>query len=175
MRRFSHLMVALVLTAATAYGETKPSVAAYANPEPEAEIWKGKPYDTVFGFSFMPGFGFFGAQAGFALNGAVSVKVMHEGFIKDINDQVHLEIMGGPLFLTGVTAARFSLHLKWDFIKNEFWTFYSVGGMGATFLAGSNVGYPRFGIGTVWNPFEFLGFRAELSHEFTGIGIVYSL
>lgn len=175
MRRFPVVFLSLVLFVSLAQAETKPSVAAYASPEPEPEMWKGKPYDAVFGFSFMPGLGIAGPVAGFALNGAISVKIAHEGFIKDINDQAHLEVMGGPLFMSGVTAAVFSMHLKWDFVKNEFWTFYSVGGVGALFLTGQDIAYPRFGVGAVWNPFEFLGFRAELSHEFTGVGIVYTL
>ncbi len=153
----------------------KPAV----NLEPEAEQWKGKPYDSMFQFSFMPGIALLGSTVGLGLNAAVAVKVSQHGFIDDINDQAHFEIMAGPIFVSSTVASAYSVHLRWDFHKNDYWSFYLLGGLGGEvggLLTGNyRAFHPRFGVGALWNLFEFLSFRAELSHEFTGIGIVYIL
>jgi hypothetical protein len=107
------------------------------------------------------------------------VLAARNGFIDDINDQAYVEAMGGPLIVSNTVAWTLNVHLRWDFHKNDLWSFYSLGGFGAEF-GGAGVGnysclHPRFAIGALWNLFEFLSFRAEISHEFTGVGIVYLL
>ncbi len=150
-----------------------------SNLEPEAPQWKGKPYDTRFQFSALTGVGLMGANTGFSLYGAAAYKLLHEGFLEDINDQVYLEVMGGPIFVSGNVGGVVSGHLRWDFHRTEIWSFYALGGIGFEFggLALGNIKmfHPRFGAGVMWNLFEFLSFRGEVSHEFTGIGVVYLL
>jgi hypothetical protein len=149
------------------------------NLEPEAEQWKGKPYNHQFQFAFLPGLGLIGQSAGLSLNAAVSFKILHTGFLADVNDQAYLELFGGPCFFGSVTAAIYSAHLRWDFHKNDFWSFYALGGVGGSFGGAGAPGFttfhPRFGVGALWNLFEFVSFRAEVSHEFTGFGMVYLL
>jgi hypothetical protein len=153
---------------------TPPAMPA-VNIEPEPEQWKGKPYDHRFQFSFLPGVGVIGASAGFSLNGAAAVKILNTGFLDDVNDQAYVEALAGPCFLNGLTTIQYSSHLRWDFHKNEFWSFYALGGIGGTLGGGLNTVHPRFGVGAFWNIFEFASFRAEISHEFMGLGIVYLL
>lgn len=175
-RTFQNLFLGLLFShVAVAASPAKPAVSL----EPEPEAWKGKPYATLFQFSFMSGVGLLGSSVGLPLNGAVAVKIAHQGFVDDINDQAYLELMGGPLFVSNTLVGTYSLHLRWDFHKNDYWTFYSLGGLAAEF-GGPLVGnyrsfHPRFGIGAMWNLFEFLSFRGEISHEFTGVGISYLL
>jgi hypothetical protein len=173
-------LLALLLTFSFAL-HAAPAVPATpgSNLEPEAPAWKGKPYDTRFQFAGLAGVGMFAASTGFSLYGAAAYKILHEGFLEDVNDQAYIEVMGGPLFVSGSVGGVLSAHLRWDFHRNEMWTFYALGGIGAEFggLALSNVKmfHPRFGAGVLWNVFEFLSFRGEVSHEFTGVGVVYLL
>lgn len=178
MRTLSTLLLALLISPlALAERPAKPAVPATSETAAaESNQWKGKPYDTRFQFAALTGLGVMGAGTGFALYGAAAYKILHEGFIDDVNDQTYLEIQAGPLFVGGPIAANFSMHLRWDFHKNDMWTFYSLGGVGMQLLGTtSNFIYPRIAVGTMWNLFEFMSFRLEVSHEFMGAGVVWLL
>ncbi len=178
-----HLFLVLIFLSqfASAVTPPKPAVPAPALGASlqDAPAWKGKPYDTHFQFSALSGIGLMGTSTGVPLYGAVAFKVLHEGFIDDINDQLFVEAMGGPLFTWAGAGWVADLHLRWDFHKNDLWSFYVLGGVGVdvsgTGLARVTLVHPRVGVGAFWNLFEFLSFRAEVSHEFTGIGVVYLL
>lgn len=144
-----------------------------------AENWKGKPYDNMFDVGGMAGLGILDGRAGFDIRGNAAVKIMNRGFVPDINNQLFIEAQPGVLFVYSSSAFVYSLHLRWDFTFNDDWTFYALGGVGGAFT-GTDLGsrsevYPRFGIGARWNVYANFGFRFELSHEFTGIGIVVPL
>src|SRR5690349_16359031 len=144
MRRFPLFLVMLSLFSAFAFGEVEParpavpakSAASNVDLGPEPEPWKGKPYDFKFNLSVMAGAGIIGSQVGFGLNGLVAFKIDHDGFLDDINDQVFLELSGGPVFMQGSTLGAWSAHLRWDFHKNETWSFYAIGGFGGNFGSG---------------------------------------
>ncbi len=75
------------------------------------------------------------------------------------------------MFIAGGTGLQWSGHLRWDFNKDEDWTFYGLGGIGGAVRSPTTEFYPRFGIGTIWYLWETIALRAELSHEFMGAGI----
>lgn len=136
---------------------------------PAAEDWKGEPYQTNLAVAGMAGAGIIGGNVGLGVTAAIAIKIAHEGFIPDINDQVWLEFQGGPLFITGLTAATYGLFLRWDFHKDDDFTLYSLGGFGGS-INPTRV-YPRVAVGTIYRISGDLALRAELSHEFIGVGL----
>ncbi|MCB0403423.1 MAG: hypothetical protein KDD51_01460 [Bdellovibrionales bacterium] len=141
----------------------------FSHYSPAAEEWKGDPLQTNLSFAAMAGAGVIGGTVGFGLTGAIAVKIAHEGFIPDINDQVFLEFQGGPLFLAPSAAAVYGLFMRWDFHKNDDFSLYSLGGVGGT-VNPTRV-YPRVALGMIYRLSGDLALRAELSHEFIGAGI----
>jgi len=139
-----------------------------------AEDFKGNadPHDLTAGV--MLGLGSASGSAGLGVVGVIGKKILNQGFAPEINNQVFIEAEVGPLFRKGDDAFSFSTHLRWDFQKDERLTPYAIGG-----IAGNddwNV-FPRFGIGTFWKPSPSVPFllRAEVSHEFVGIGVSFDL
>lgn len=154
-----------------------PAAPASANTSPSEGPWKGKSPDAMFQFSGLAGLSRIGSNVGFGLNGLAAIRMLQDGFIDGINDQVFVEFMMGPIFLPGATMIALGGHLRWDLHRDEFWAFYGLAGFHAT--VGSTVGLGTFnfrsGIGAFWNLFEFLSFRAELSHEHMAVGVTYHL
>lgn len=153
--------------------------AAFASPQPGQELWKGTPYEQVFSFAALNGVGILNGRAGYGINGYIGFKILHEGFVNDINDQVHLEFLGGPLFVSGGTAFNLAAWMRWDFHKDEMWTFYGAGGLG-TLFSGASLGnltriFPRVGIGAMWRPLVGMSFRMEVTGDFIGLGIAVQL
>lgn len=151
------------------------SVSAIAN-----EDWKGKPDTSEFSAGALTGMGIIDNHVGFAIMGTVSKKIVKQGFIPDINNNVNVEAQMGPVFMSGGTAFMFSGHLRWDFIKDEEFTLYALGGAGGN-ITPASLGdrfelYPRFGVGAMWDklkaPFVL---RAELSHELIAVGVTVPL
>ncbi len=146
--------------------------------------FKGLPPAQRFNLGVMNGLGVVDSRPGYSLLGTVAINVMQRGFANDINNQVFIEGAFGPLFVAGSTAFQYSFHLRWDFVKDLDWTFYAVGGLGGVITSNeyspipggpksaSSIFYPRFGLGAIWGLFETISLRAELSHEFIGLGIV---
>lgn len=155
------------------------SLSSLAEEPPQEEQWKGTPYSNDFALGVLGGIGHVNGTAGFSLPLTVSAKIAHEGFLDDINDQVHIELAVGPLFVSGGTVVEYSLHMRWDFHKNYLWSLYAVGGFGGKF-SGSSLGsiarlYPRTGVGVMYNLFETVSFRTEFSHELIGVGVIVLL
>lgn len=139
-----------------------------------AEAWKGVPSDKEFSAGAMAGLGVIDATAGFSLLGTVAKKIVKQGFVPDLNDSVWVEFEGGPFFAKGSVAFAYSAHLRWDFVKDDDWTFYAVGGLGGN-VTGKDLGdrwelFPRFGVGTMARLNQEIAIRAELSHEFVVVG-----
>lgn len=151
-----------------------------AAPKASAEeAWKGAPPPTSLSLAAMAGAGVLDSAVGFGLNGAVGIKILNEGFIPDINDQVYLEGQFGVTFMRGSSVIPWGLFLRWDFHKDEALTLYSLGGLGGTItsaaLGSRTLFYPRVALGVVWRAFGDIGIRAEVSHEFAGAGVVVDL
>lgn len=173
LRRLPHLILMLTLLNVSAWAKKDAGVSI----EPEPEQWKGKPYDSQIQLGGMAGMSVVGASLGFTVLATGAFKIIHQGFLDDVNDQVHIELAAGPLFLAGSVGLMYGAHMRWDFHKNDIWSFYALGGFGGIIIGPSLARtfefYPRFGIGALWNLFDTISFRAELSHEFTGLGIVF--
>ncbi|MFL5813675.1 MAG: hypothetical protein ACJ763_08865 [Bdellovibrionia bacterium] len=139
-----------------------------------SEDWKGKPEASEWAFSALTGLGIVNATPGFAIMGAAARKILDQGFVPDINNSVWIETELGPVFAKGSAAFQFSGHLRWDFVRNEDWTFYALGGFGGS-VTGQKLGdkfefYPRFGAGALWKIFADFNVRGEVSHELVVLG-----
>ncbi len=142
-----------------------------------AEDWKGAPYKNELDVSAQGGLGILDGTAGFEMRGSIAKKIIDRGFVPDLNDQVYIEAQPGILLIDGTSAFTYSVHLRWDFHKNEEWTLFALGGFGGA-ITGATLGnrfefFPRFGIGARWDAFERVSFRFDLSHEFTGVGVMF--
>ena len=146
------------------------------------EDWKGDPETSEVNLGALTGMGILDEQVGFALLGTVSKKIVHHGFISDVNDSVSIEAAMGPLFVsspsgTNGTAFMYSLHLRWNFQKDEHWTFYALGGAGGA-ITGASLGskftvLPRFGVGTFYHFNELFMIRGEISHDLIAAGVTF--
>ncbi len=146
-----------------------------------AEAWKGKPPGGEFLFGFGGGISQLGSLGGVPLIGNVAAKIVHLGFVPDMNNQVWIEAAGGVhlTFNGGFTSGLFSTHLRWDFVKDDYWTFFAVGGVGGAVIsvAGltSYIIHPRFGVGGVYYFLPQMGVRLDLSHEWMTLGLQVQL
>jgi hypothetical protein len=150
--------------------------------EPAAD-WKGKADSSEFSFGGMMGAGLIDAAVGvtgFTVVGTASKKILSGGFVPDINNPVSIEILVGPTFLPKITGVIYSAHLRWDFVKDSLWTFYALGGWSGITVdplsrTKTFITLPRFGVGVFLKIFSQLSFRGELSHDFIGVGVNFSI
>jgi hypothetical protein len=137
--------------------------------------WKGPLSEYDFSISAMTGLGLLSDSAGLPVIGALSRKILHEGFVPDVSDQVHLEGALGPMFIKGATVWSWSAHLRWDFKKDELWTPFAIGGVGGHFvpdrLGKREEFFPKFGVGAFYSLGENFKLRTELSHTWISAGV----
>jgi hypothetical protein len=163
-----------------AAAKTQPETASSIEPGTESSAdFKGNSEPSEFSIGAMPGAGILDNHVGFAILGTASKKIVHRGFVPDINDSVSIEVEMGPLFVSGSAAFQYSGHLRWDFEKDTWWTLYALGGLGGD-ITGASLGdrfelYPRFAMGAMWKIGQNFALRGELSHEFIGIGILFPM
>lgn len=182
MRIFIVLVLSFICVAVAhqAVAAEKPVTSTSIEPGTEtAPDWKGNPDNTEFGLGVLTGAGILDNHVGWALLGTASKKIVHRGFVPDINDSVSIEIEMGPLLISGSAAFQYSGHLRWDFEKDTWWTLYALGGLGGA-VTGASLGdrfelYPRFALGAMWKIGQNFSMRGELSHEFIGVGIVFPM
>jgi hypothetical protein len=143
------------------------------------EDWKTPGLPPLYHFGALTGLGVIDHYGGFTLLGTASMTVMDRGFAPDISNSVAVELEAGPMFTSSHAAFWYSAHLRWDFQKDEDWTFYALGGLAGNDTPDSLGGHfeiwPRFGIGTIWRIDAAISLRAELSHEFMGLGISFPM
>ncbi len=147
------------------------------------EDWKWPLAEHEWTAAVIPGVGIINNSAGFALQGAIAKKIMHQGFAPDINNQVFVEVQAGPYTTGGGSALLFSTHLRWDFTLNGDWAFYALGGLGGN-VTSERLGdqfqlLPRFGVGGILDIERQtgvpIGIRGELSRELIGIGVQFRI
>ncbi|MCM2323222.1 MAG: hypothetical protein NDJ90_08160 [Oligoflexia bacterium] len=156
-----------------------PGKVAHPSIEPAAEDWKGKGEDAQFGVGLLSGLAIVDSTAGFSILVTGSHQAIPEGFIPDINDAVWMELTLGPTLLSGSNAFFYSTHLRWDFIKDAQWKFYTLAGL-AGFITDSELGnsfeiFPRMAAGAFWKVSDVFHLRGELSHELIGVGVSFPL
>jgi hypothetical protein len=84
-----------------------------------ADDFKGKDDPTQLGFGGMAGMGILDNHVGFEILGTASKKIVNRGFAGDIANSVSIEAELGPLFVPGGTAFAYSMHMRWDFDKDN--------------------------------------------------------
>ena len=157
-------------------GAAGTAVAAQGSPEDfNGDPWKGQPDRSDFDFGALTGLGFVQGSPAFALVGTASRKIDYAGFIDGIRNSLSIEGQLGPMFLKGSSAFTYSAHLRWDFKRDEIWTYYALGGLGG-YVTGSRLGdqfalFPRFGVGAFWQISPIVRIRFELSHELSAVGV----
>ncbi len=143
------------------------------------EDWKGPADASRFNLGVIQGIGIIDTIGGYAFVGTASAKILDRGFAPDLNNSLHAEVQIGPFFASGVSAWIFGSHLRWDFVKDDHWTFYALGGIGGNNLTVANVSrtalYPRFGAGAIYGIHDKFSVRAEISHELTAVGVMFYL
>lgn len=146
----------------------------YTPPGSDAD-WKTPGLPPLYNFGGMTGLGVIDSYGGFTILGTASLTVLDRGFIPDISNSVATEIEAGPMITSGHGAFWYSLHMRWDFQKDNSWTFYAIAGLAGNGTPSSLGGHfeiwPRFGAGAIYKITSFVSLRGEVSHEFTGIGI----
>ncbi len=144
-----------------------------------AEDWRGPSPGHELTVGGLSGLAMVDGAVGFALLGNAGIKLLKRGFIPNVNDQVFLESDVGPVFFSGSTDLFVDAHLRWDFHRDEDWTFYALGGIEGLFTMNGLLGHsqvnPRFGIGTIWEPWQGIAVRAEVSDELLALGITLYL
>lgn len=147
---------------------TAPSAASAVSVE-APEDWKGKSDSSVVQLGGLTGLGFLGNSASFVLLGTAAVKIVRHGFIPDINNSVWLETQIGPLVTQGSVAFDYSLHMRWDFQKDDTWTFFALGGVAGDItgdaLGGQFLIFPSFGVGALYRVSDLVLVRGQISHE----------
>jgi hypothetical protein len=137
--------------------------------------WKTPGLPPLYNFGAMSGLGVIDSYGGVAFLGTASLTVLDRGFVPDISNSVATEIEAGPMITSGHGAFWYSLHMRWDFQKDNDWTFYALAGLAGNGTPSSLGGHfeiwPRFGAGAIYKLTSFVSVRGEISHEFTGIGI----
>ena len=166
------LFITALLAAASAMATETTSASA-------AEDWKGQAGKAELDHGALTGVGIYRGVAGYTLLGTASKKLIHQGFAADINNSVSLETELGPLWVSSATAFSYSLHLRWDFMKDDQWGVYGLGGLAGT-ITGASLGdkfdlLPRFGVGGLYRVTDFVTARAELSHELIALGVAFPL
>lgn len=144
-----------------------------------AEDFKGRPAPHEWDFSGSLGLGIVDSSGAFALTGAAARRIVEKGFVPDLNNQVFVELELGPAFFSGTAAFVYSMHLRWDFQKDDTWTFFALGGLAGN-ASGSGVFnrwtlHPRFGAGAFYRLNSLLRLRGEVSHELTTVGVAFAL
>ena len=142
-------------------------VSASGESTARAEDWKEKSNASDLSFGALSGIGIVRSSAGLAVLGTASKKILPKGFISDLSNAVWLESELGAVFLISSPIFMYSVHIRWDFIRDEKWSFYALGGLGGT-TAGLS---PRFGIGTFIEMKKDIRLRAEVAHDFIGVGV----
>jgi len=165
MKKLHLVLASLVLITAGAASAAPAKSSDFKGASPSGELTVGA----------LAGLSIIGTE-GFGLIGNVGKRIVERGFAPDVNNQVYIEGQFGPVFgLAGTTGWHYSAHLRWDFPKDDQFTFYGLGGVGGSIVASTFRLHPRFGVGGFFYFDSYLAIRAELSHELIGAGISYRL
>ena len=148
-------------------------------PVNSVENWKGQTQTSNLEFGLLGGANLSGTSLNWGLLATGAYLLDAQGWADDVDDRIWGEVELGPSFFSvggkTSTGMQYSVHLRWDFTLNEYWTFYGLGGLGGFILPDSMGGsftiHPRFGAGVEYQTKTALMFRGEISHEFLGVGV----
>jgi hypothetical protein len=167
---FASSVFALAASAAPATTTTIPPTSTTSS----GENWKSYHPANNFTLGASGGLGLVNTTAGFTFIGNAAAKIVKDGFVPDIVNPVFLEVMIGPLFVSGATFWMYSTHLRWDFVKDQYWTLFALGGFGGNIVDDPQYGdrtsfHPRFGVGAFY-ALDLLDIRMDFSHELITVG-----
>ena len=158
---------------------TSSAPAVRSVPMATPENWKGKLSDRDWEVGGIAGLALIEPNYGIALQAQISKRLFSEGWVEDITNPVAIEISFGPAFVKGHAPFTLATQLRWDFERDQEWTFFAVGGLGAQFtgaeLGDRSLVHLRFGVGAFKQLDERLRLRMEASHEVLGVGVTYAL
>lgn len=146
----------------------------FAGASARAEDYKTYQPANNFTLGASTGFGLIDTHGGLSVVGNIAAKVVRDGFVPDIVNPVFLELQVGPVFVSGATFWLYSTHLRWDFVKDEKWTFFALGGFGGN--GGDNkygdrfAFHPRFGVGAFY-AMDVIDLRMDFSRELINFGV----
>ena len=152
-----------------------PSVIAPASP-----TWKGPLPSTVFQLGVSAGMGFVVDDVGGTLQGRASFRIVEEGFIPDVSDQVFLEGLFGYMRIPNFNSLQYGVHLRWDFHATPDWTVFAIGGLGGSIVLYNArntlwILRPRFGIGVFYHLIRNARLRADLASDFITLGVDFAI
>jgi len=141
----------------------------------EVEDWKGPSKESRVQVGGMGGLGIIDTTPAIQITGFAAFRVVKRGFVEDINDAVWAELQVGPAITANGTGLAFMPGLRWDFHKDEAWSLYALGGVGGNYFtfggpANRVAIFPRFAVGGFFHINWMTYLRAEISHEFIGLG-----
>ena len=144
-----------------------------------AENWKGHTETSPIEVGVLSGMSIYGSDSNWSILATGAYLLEPKGWVDDLDNRVWAELELGPSFFSSnsvsQTGAQYSLHLRWDFTLNEYWTFYGLGGLGGfvlpSYLGSSFTIHPRFGAGVEYQTKTALMFRGEVSADLIGLGV----
>lgn len=145
-----------------------------------SDPWKGALPKGDWGISAMTGLGLSHPGTGWAFVVAGSRRILRTTPLTEFANDLHGELQVGPILLFGSTLGIqvplvVSALARWDFHYDEKITFSALGGLGMSWanLAGLNLWnfYPRFAVAAFYRLTSSFGFRGEISHEHTVVGV----
>jgi hypothetical protein len=139
-----------------------------------AEDWKGTPRERSWTAGVVTGLAVVDGIYGWGLQGQASRKIVNKGFAEDINNQVWIELGLGPVVVSGGSGWNYTIHLRWEFHRDETYTFFAIGGLAGTVVGANGRLFPRFGIGGFYHVVDNLAIRAEIGHEQLVAGVTFS-
>jgi hypothetical protein len=158
---------------------TSSSPAVRSVPMATPEDWKGPLSDRDWEVGGIAGLALVEPNYGIALQAQISKRLFSEGWVEDITNPVSIEMSAGPAFVKGHSPFILATQLRWDFERDQDWTLFAVGGLGAQFtgpeLGDRSLVHLRFGVGAFKRLDERLRLRMEASHEVLGVGVTYAL
>ncbi|HRK01862.1 MAG TPA: outer membrane beta-barrel protein [Oligoflexia bacterium] len=160
---------------------TRPVYKSVDASNSDSDAFKGRPRTNEhelgagLGLNYFSDFGF---QARYAY------RAMPEGFIEGVNDAFLIEGGVGMTFYgrvksENVTGVHFFAAGRWDFTKDELWTFFGTLGLGynATSIDTGDVKgggiFPVVGVGALYEINSDWAVRADFSYHFLGLGMAY--
>lgn len=151
-----------------------PESGASGNAASSHEDWKGPSRSNELSVGFSTGYGSVENLGGISVRVNGAKKILNRGFVPDINNQVYIEADVGPVFRDGSDPFLYSVHARWDFQKDETWTFFALGGLAGHVVSidgKAKIGfYPRLGVGAFFRITDLVAVRADVSHELITVG-----
>ena len=173
MKHFTAILITTLLS-----GVSVSLAATSAHTQTTAQIqedWKGRSPDSNVTLSPMFGAAFRETGVGIAVAGSAAIRLLEHGFIPDINNQVFLETQLGGIFFPNRDVFSYAAQLRWDFVKDDRFTVFAVGGLGGRIGGGAWNIFPRFGVGMMVAVARSFDLRFDFTQDALMTGLSFPL